>query len=67
MKPLRIVGNSLLPWRGGEGFNIPFLLCVVAGEFRADNRRIFDDGKAQELTEGDIQAMKGHGISGQVS
>lgn len=39
---------------------------TVDGEFGSDNRAIHDDGKAQELTEVDVRAMKGRGTSGQV-
>ena len=40
-------------------------MCID-GAFGPDNRKIQDDGTAQELTEGDITVMKGHGMSGQV-
>lgn len=34
--------------------------------FAPDNRGVFDDGEAQELTEVDIVEMKGQGVKGQV-
>jgi len=41
-------------------------VCVQLVDSASDNRAVFDDGAAQELTEQDIKAMKAAGLHGQV-
>lgn len=64
MTPPPVLAES--QWRAMVQSNLVCVECYLDSTFGPDNRMIQDDGKAQELTEGDISIMKGEGVSGQV-